>query len=392
MKDCVVDLEEKAITVLTVDVQTKTVLQDDAKVLWTSGDRINVNGVESSPLALEAPEGAVSFSFEGLLTIPYKAVFPSSIYEDEQTVVLPAVQTHKEGTFAEAASPMVAYQEAGSNLSFGHLCSVLKLNMNVPAGSFHTGIAYVEFWGKNDEQVCGSFTINHKEAILTGISDAVADRKIRYEVEDEMVPGVVSMYVVVPAVEYSKGYTFRIVDVKGHYMEISKGSAHKMEPGKIYDMPVFDFVPTGTVIEGFINPPATIKGYVYDSARNPLSGVVVSDGLNCVQTNRNGAFAIDSDTDSVKFVTVSIPSGYSAPVRNGLPIFFKRLSEEIKVNGAYNLEFVLDKVSGNADRYSLLIAADPQPRASGARSCMKGETSGVMRMMISATMLAQMRS
>lgn len=367
VKDCVVDLEEKAITVLTADVQTKTVLQDDAKVLWTSGDRINVNGVESSPLVLEAPEGAVSFSFEGLLTIPYKAVFPSSIYEDEQTIVLPAVQTHKDGTFAEAASPMVAYQEVGSNLSFGHLCSVLKLNMNVLAGSFHTGIAYVEFWGKNDEQVCGSFTINHKEAILTGISDAVADRKIRYEVEDEMVPGVVSMYVVVPAVEYSKGYTFRIVDVKGHYMEISKGGAHKMEPGKIYDMPVFDFVPTGTVIDGFINPPATIKGYVYDSARNPLSGVVVSDGLNCVQTNRNGAFAIDSDTDSVKFVTVSIPSGYSAPVRNGLPIFFKRLSEEIKVNGAYNLEFVLDKVPGNADRYSLLIAADPQPRASGAR-------------------------
>ena len=367
VKDSVVEPEDKVVTVLTADVRTKTVLQDDTEVLWTSGDRINVNGVESAPLELDEPAGTVSFSFEGVLTAPYKAVFPSSIYEDEQTVVLPAVQTYKEGTFAETASPMAAYQESGSNLRFGHLCSVLKLNVNIPAGSTHTGIAYVEFRGKNDEQVCGPFEINHQEFLLTGTSDDVADRKVRYEVTEEMGHGVVSMYVVVPSLEYTKGYAFRIVDVKGHYMEISKGSAHELEPGKIYDMPAFDFVPTGTVMDGSINLPAAIRGFVYDSSRNPLGGVVVSDGLSCVQTDSRGAFTIVCDTDSVKFVTVSVPSGYSAPVRNGLPIFFKRLSEEVKVNGSYDLEFVLDKVQGNADRYSLLIAADPQPRASSAR-------------------------
>jgi hypothetical protein len=365
VKDSIVEPSEKVVTVLTADVRAKTVLQDDRKVLWTSGDRINVNGIDSAPLELDDPAGAVSFSFDGVLTAPYKAVFPSSIYEDELTVVLPAVQTYKEGTFAETASPMAAYQESGSNLRFGHLCSVMKLNVNVPSGSTHTGIAYIEFRGKNDEQVCGTFEINHKEALLTGASDDVADRKVRYEVTEEMTPGVTSMYVVVPAIQYTKGYTFRLVDVKGHYMEISKGSAHELEPGKVYDMPPFDFVPTGTVMDGSISPAATIRGFVYDSSRKPLSGVVVSDGLNCVQTNRNGAFAIDCDTENVKFVTVSIPSGYSAPVRNGLPIFFKRLSEETKVNGIYNLEFVLDKVPGNAERYSLLIAADPQPRRHG---------------------------
>ena len=367
VKDVVVEPEERIVTVLTADVQTKTVLQNDVNVLWTSGDRINVNGVESRALVLKDPAGSVSFTFDGLLTPPYKAVFPSSVYVDEQTIVLPSVQTYKKGTFAETASPMTAYQTSGSNLRFGHLCSVMKLNVNVSAGSAHDKIAYVEFRGKNDEQVCGAFTINHQEGLLVGTSKEAIDRKVCYEIDEEIASGVVSMYVVVPAQEYTKGYTFRVVDVKGHYMEMSKSSAHELKSGKIYDMPVFDFVPTGTVMDGSINPPATIKGFVYDSSRNPISGVVVSDGLNCVQTDRKGAFAIDSNVDSVKFVTVSIPSGYSAPVRNGLPIFFKRLSEITKVNGVYNMEFVLDKISGNADRYSLLIAADPQPRGSGAQ-------------------------
>ena len=106
----------------------------------------------------------------------------------------------------------------------------------------------------------------------------------------------------------------------------------------------------------------TVRGLVCDGAGEPLEGIVVSDCYNCVKTNAEGVFELDSDLETTKFVYVSIPSGYSVPTKNGLPQYYKRLSEEVIVDGVYRLEFVLDKMSANPDRYAVLMVADPQPR------------------------------
>ncbi len=117
-------------------------------------------------------------------------------------------------------------------------------------------------------------------------------------------------------------------------------------------------VPDDTPTKGEI----TVRGLVCDGAGEPLEGVVVSDCYKCVATNAEGLFELDTDLESAKFVFVSIPSGYTVPTKNGLPIFYKRLSEEVMVDGVYRLEFVLDKMKDNPDRYSVLMVADPQPR------------------------------
>ena len=106
----------------------------------------------------------------------------------------------------------------------------------------------------------------------------------------------------------------------------------------------------------------TVRGLVCDGAGEPLEGVVVSDCFKSVKTDKDGCFELDSDLDTTKFVYVSIPSGYTVPTKNGLPLFYKRLSEEVMVDGVYRLEFVLDKMQVNPDRYSVLMVADPQPR------------------------------
>ena len=54
-EEVVVPEEQDEVTVLTAGIQTKTVLQDEKAVLWTNGDKINVNGVESAALELEEP-------------------------------------------------------------------------------------------------------------------------------------------------------------------------------------------------------------------------------------------------------------------------------------------------------------------------------------------------
>ena len=230
----------------SVELPTKTVLQDDAKVLWTNGDMITVNGTQSAALEFEEPVGEATFSFETVVTPPYKAVFPASIYKDESTVTLPAYQTYQKGSFSASASPMAAFSET-SSLKFNHLCAVIKLT--VKAGAEHNSIAYVDFYGKNGEQVSGDFSINYETPSLSGTSTAEADKKVRYKVFKTLGEEPFVMYLVVPAQEYANGYTIKLLDDKGHFMEQSKASAATLEAGKIYEMPAFDFVPTGTDLD-----------------------------------------------------------------------------------------------------------------------------------------------
>ena len=235
-------------TVLTANVAltTKTVLQNDVKVLWTNGDKINVNGVESAALELEEAVESATFNFETVLTTPYKAVFPASIYKNETTVTLPAYQTYKSGSFSATASPMAAVSEDAS-LQFNHLCAVLKLTVN--AGEEHNSIEYVDFYAKGGEQISGDFTLDYETLSLTGASTADADKKVRYKVSKNLGEEPFVMYIVVPAQSYTEGYTIKVLDNQGHYMEQSKASAQTLVAGKIYDMPAFDFVPTGTDLD-----------------------------------------------------------------------------------------------------------------------------------------------
>ena len=236
-------------TVFTAGIETKTVLQDDQKVLWTKGDKINVNGKESPALELEEPAASAKFEYDVVLETPYKAVFPASIYKDAATVTLPAYQSYKTGSFSASASPMAAVSE-DMNLEFQHLCAVIKLTVNKAEASEHDDIAYVDFYGKNGEQVSGDFAIDFDSMTLTGASNADADKKIRYKVSKTIpADGGLVMYLVVPAQNYANGYTIRMLDEKGHFMEKSKASGETLVAGKIYDMPEFDFVPTGTDID-----------------------------------------------------------------------------------------------------------------------------------------------
>ena len=96
------------VTELTAGVApTKTVL-DGSKVYWTSGDQINVNGVTSDELAIDAPSATATFTFKGVLNTPYKAVFPASIYKDENTVTMPSACVSVPNPNTPAAAPQNA--------------------------------------------------------------------------------------------------------------------------------------------------------------------------------------------------------------------------------------------------------------------------------------------
>ena len=118
------------------------------------------------------------------------------------------------------------------------------------------------------------------------------------------------------------------------------------------------YTPTGKI---------TVKGLVYGGGSTKLAGVVVSDGLLCVQTDETGYFEIDSDLSRTKFITASIPSGYMAPTNeNGLPIFYHQVTDEERKKDMVQHTFEFLPINNNPERYTLIVGADPQPRSSGA--------------------------
>ena len=113
--------------------------------------------------------------------------------------------------------------------------------------------------------------------------------------------------------------------------------------------------------------PITVKGIVYGGGTETLAGVVISDGLLCVKTDKNGYYELDSDLSRTKFITASIPSGYTAPVNeNGLPIFYHEVTKSEKTANSVVHNFEFYPIPSNPDRYTLIVGADPQPRALSA--------------------------
>lgn len=102
-----------------------------------------------------------------------------------------------------------------------------------------------------------------------------------------------------------------------------------------------------------------VFGRVVDDKGMPVEGVVVSDGTQCVQTNVNGEYQMKSDIKRVRFITISVPAAYEAPMRNNRPQFFRRV---LRYSIAARADFVIKKRENMNDNFVLAMIGDPQTR------------------------------
>ena len=247
-------------TVLTVGIapEVKThmdvvAMNGSHKVYWSNGDKIAVNGKASAALSglADAYQQSASFSFEGLLSTPYKIVYPASITseQDPDHVTLPAIQDYLAGGFAEGMNPMVGYSADGTSISLSHLCAIVKVQVKraTATDSDEDDIVSVRFKGRNNEQVSGSFAIDYQNATLAGASSADADKVVKVvKSQATSTETAVVYYIVVPAGTYSNGFDIIVQDKNGHIMTKSKTSSKTLEAGHLYAMTEFEFVPTDT--------------------------------------------------------------------------------------------------------------------------------------------------
>lgn len=101
-----------------------------------------------------------------------------------------------------------------------------------------------------------------------------------------------------------------------------------------------------------ILPGTTIYGVV-ESAEGPIAGVVVSDGVETVQTDDNGVYQLKSEKES-GYVFISVPGGYECALDGVFPDHYRTLVSAKDV--PENQSFTLKKV--DQSNYKVLFLGD----------------------------------
>lgn len=259
--------DEAAVAPSGVSVKTTLGALEDGvrKIYWCEDDKISING-NASKLMTDLSDDKRSATFEfadAVLEYPYSVLYPAEMYKDEQTITLLSVQPSAEDSFADDAAPMAAYQASAGKITLKHLVGVVRLQIKLPAESTHGEhtLNRVEFRGNNSEQVSGDFTINYEDAKIASASTAEADQKVVAMVEKTLSSEAnTDVFIVVPAIQYVQGFTVRLVDGAGHYMDISTEDI-TIAAGEVKRMPVVEFAPKGTLVDVEIKSAADLVAF-----------------------------------------------------------------------------------------------------------------------------------
>ena len=100
----------------------------------------------------------------------------------------------------------------------------------------------------------------------------------------------------------------------------------------------------------------SVSGTVTDTDGHPLEGVVVSDGYQAVATASDGTYSL-TYKPAAYYVHCSIPSGYEVPMRNGQPMFYRKIDDRAKT-----YDFILKPLKSEEKSFSLFVIGDPQPQ------------------------------
>ena len=127
-------------------------------VLWSAGDRIAVNGVESDALeASQAGSATAEFTVTGV-SAPYKVVSPASALSaysaGSATVTIPSEQVYSEGTFDPEAYMMLA-SATDEMINFAPAVALFSIT---PTGEGDKQITSVRLMSKGGVALSGAFS------------------------------------------------------------------------------------------------------------------------------------------------------------------------------------------------------------------------------------------
>ena len=342
-------------------------VNDTYPVVWSEGDRIGVNGVMSAEAKINATDARrASFELDAVVNYPLHITYPycTSTNGESAKVIFAAEQHYTEGTFAQGSAPMCGYAASSTEaITLKHLASIVQL----PIKGEGIVLDKVVITTTDNAKLAGEFAVDCATASLTAGGEAVTS--VTYLLPSGFTLSTTEqrLHIALPSIA-TEGCTIEFVDNSGQKM-VGSWSKPSLKAGVVREFSPITYKQgtscalTPLVIEydHFVNSP--VSGMVKDTNGVPIKGVVISDGEQCVQTDEYGFYELDSDLASTKFIFASIPSGYKAPSVGGIPNFYYRITDYDIRNNFCVVDFTFAPISGDPNRYTMIVGADPQPRA-----------------------------
>lgn len=233
-------------TVLTavIGTDTRTMLGDkvgkEYPILWTEGDKINVNGESSSEAVIKDGSKQASFAFGKEMSAPYSAVYPASAYKAEGVITIPSKQSYAAGSFDSASSVMCSYSGGETTLTFHHLMAYLKLSFNTESDT--DNIKSISVKSAGNEAMSGDFNVDFENSALSPVADE-ASAVVMDCGEKGVAPGT-PVIVAIPAQNYASGIQIATTDVNGDKTVHKLKSALNAVAGTVYNMSIsFELYP-----------------------------------------------------------------------------------------------------------------------------------------------------
>ena len=345
-------------------------------VYWSEGDCIGVNGLKSQSVSINTDDRTrATFTIEGAPEYPYSITYPhcKNSTATVAKVVFPAEQSYIEGSFDRESAPMCGYATSGGDIQLKHLAGVLRFAIKGDGASSLKSVTIT-----SETPISGEFTVNCPRGSISATDGCGS--VITYNLPDGFVLSATEesyLHITIP--HGSLGLCeVQFKDGNGKTMR-AKWNGSTVEAGVVREFKSITFAPTAEALElepmteeefdGAWYPANTpVIGFVR-CGDTPIADVVISDGILCTTTDKNGFFMLESKLESTKFIMASIPSGYTAPTdANGLPIFYHRVTDNERRDNHCSVNFSFNKITNNPDRFTLIVGADPQPRAKTAAS------------------------
>ena len=332
----------RKVTFTVRTAETKTALGEkdgnSRPVLWSAGDRIAVNGVESDALeASQAGSATAEFTVAGV-SAPYKVVSPASAlsaYADgSATVTIPSEQAYSEGSFDPEAYVMLA-SATDEMINFAPAVALFSIT---PTGEGGQSITSVRLMSKGGVSLSGAFSTEWN-GLIAGDGTVPS---VRMADPDGVELGKPWVLAIAPADLTQDGLEVVITDADGGVMTRSATPTKAYEAGKLYTTTI----PYSPDFTGNIYGTVTCGG-------SPMEGVLVSDGIDIVETDSNGHYAIQSEK-KWENVFVIIPSGYEVPKDGVMPRHYQPLTEAASIPEQVDFELT----PTGSDTYRLLILGD----------------------------------
>ena len=210
---------------------------------WQTGDQVAINGVASQPVA-EAYNGSTSaiLSVEGDIAYPAQLLYPASVYESATTIKIPTEQAYLQDALANGYGIMLGYAEAeGATVAMKHTCGYIHLSL-----TGNTTIKKVALLANNYEYLSGEFATTYS---AEGVSLAATTTTEAHtpHISITSAEGVAlsstatDLYFALPAGNYAKGFTIRVIDENEKVMIKKMYSAGKeIVAGVVIDMPTLE--------------------------------------------------------------------------------------------------------------------------------------------------------